>query len=348
MMAARRPLQSNPLIPVTPPPEQTSFQQPHIASSNAHLKRKAPPEIQALLNDVKTTAPRSSSIPTPARTETPPSTMASQHGSTKPNAGAATATLLNPVSGQPMDPRYIDMVSRIAAYYQQRCQAISNAQQQRCQAWANMHRQKCQDTMQAAMLVVAWYVRDRIQRRRRRQKRSFRAGLRARESRSRVTKGERVRRWVTQVPENVVAPQEQSRDDLADQEEASFSIDRELVSGQDAKLFETADRLIRSQYRKVDVPMLGLMSFDMSDSDSDSDGDADDRVRRRAPSFEEIEDDDEELDYDDDEYEDEELPENDDVVDGSGQGSGSQDVQHDTTAATGGGSGTNGRSSSSS
>ncbi|KAG7125737.1 hypothetical protein HYQ44_000777 [Verticillium longisporum] len=329
MMAARRPVQSNPLIPVTPPPEQTSFQQPHITFSNAHLKRKAPPEIQALLNDVKTTAPRSSSIPTPARTETPPSTMASQHGSTKSNAGAATANLLNPVSGQPMDPRYIDMVSRIAAYYQQRCQAISNAQQQRCQAWANMHRQKYQDTMQAAMLVVAWYVRDRIQRRRRRQKRSFRAGLRARDSRSRVTKGERVRRWVTQVPDNVVAPQEQSRDDLADHEEASFSVDREM-------------------YRKVDVPMLGLMSFDMSDSDSDSDDDADDRVRRGAPSFEEIEEDDEELDYDDDEYEDEELLENDGVVDGSGQGLGSQDVQHDTTAATGGGSGTNGRSSSSS
>ncbi|KAM0332335.1 hypothetical protein ACHAQA_002612 [Verticillium albo-atrum] len=347
MMAASRPLMSNPLIPVTPPPEQTSFQQPDLPLSSSHLKRKAPPEIQALLNHAKPPTPRPTSIPTPARTETPPSTTTDQHDSTKPAATAA-AHLINPVAGQPMDPRYVDMVSRIAAYYQQRCQAISNAQQQRCQAWANMHRQKCQDTMQAAMLVVAWYIRDRIQRRRRRQKRSFRAGLRAQESRSRVTKGERVRRWVTQVPENVVAPQVRSREDLADEQEVSFSMDHEAPPDQDTKLFETADRLIKSQYRRMDVPMLGLLSFEMSDSESD--GEEDEGVHRRAPSFDEAEEAYEEVDYDDDEYEDEDLLEDDDDLDlaeGSGDVSGSQDVQHDTTAATGAGSGTNRQSLSS-
>ncbi|KAM0283598.1 hypothetical protein ACHAQH_002376 [Verticillium albo-atrum] len=347
MMAARRPRLSNPLIPVTPPPEQSSFQQPHLPLSSSYLKRKAPPEVEVLLNDVNPITPGSFPTPTPAQTETPPSTTAAQHESIKPTAATAAANLLNPVAGQPMDPRYVDMVSRIAAYYQQRCQAISNAQQQRCQAWATMHRQKCQDTMQAAMLVVAWYIRDRIQRRRRRQKRSFRAGLRAQESRSRVTKGERVRRWVTQIPENVVAPQESSREELADRDEASFSMDRETAPDQDTKLFETADRLIRSQYRRVDVPMLGLLSFDMSDSESDSDSETVEQVYRREASLNEGEEDYEELDYDDDLYEDEEVLEDDDMVEDSGKASGSQDAQHDTTAATGAGSGTNRRSVSS-
>src|SRR5690606_35283807 len=80
----------------------------------------------------------------------------------------------------PMDPKDMVMATRIAALYQQRCQAITNYQQQRCQAWANTYRQKCHETMQAAMLVVAWYVRDRIRRRRRKQKDKFRRGLRER------------------------------------------------------------------------------------------------------------------------------------------------------------------------
>ncbi|EGO52304.1 hypothetical protein NEUTE1DRAFT_118721 [Neurospora tetrasperma FGSC 2508] len=121
-----------------------------------------------------------------------------------------------------LDPKYLAMASRIAAYYQQRCQAIANFQQQRCQQWANMQRAKCQEMMQATMLVVAWYIRDRIERRRRKQKRVFKRGLEQRERQralrgggggrggEKVTKGEVVRTWVLDVPIGVLPPSSSS------------------------------------------------------------------------------------------------------------------------------------------
>ncbi|KAJ4417392.1 hypothetical protein N0V85_001872 [Neurospora sp. IMI 360204] len=135
----------------------------------------------------------------------------------------AVASGTDPTQQQPttiptLDPKYLAMASRIAAYYQQRCQAIANFQQQRCQQWANMQRAKCQEMMQATMLVVAWYIRDRIQRRRRKQKRVFKRGLEQRERQrlrgggggggngGKVTKGEVVRRWVLDVPIGVLPP----------------------------------------------------------------------------------------------------------------------------------------------
>ena len=170
-----------------------------------------------------------------------------------------------------MDPKEMVMATRIAAFYQQRCQAITNYQQQRCQAWANTYRQKCHETMQAAMLVVAWYVRDRIRRRRRKQKDKFRRGLRERRTQPRpVPKGERVRRWVAQVPEDPPPPDTIPMDRVMDKDEASFSIDAEIPPDRDTKLFEMADNLIKSQYRNIEVPLMGVLSFDESESESET------------------------------------------------------------------------------
>ncbi|PKS12024.1 hypothetical protein jhhlp_001320 [Lomentospora prolificans] len=170
-----------------------------------------------------------------------------------------------------MDPKDMMMATRIAAFYQQRCQAITNYQQQRCQAWANTYRQKCHETMQAAMLVVAWYVRDRIRKRRRKQKDKFRRGLRERRTQPRpVPKGERVRRWVAQVPEDPLPVDTVPMDRVMDKEEASFSIDAEVPPDRDTKLFEMADNLIKSQYRNIEVPLMGVLSFDESESESEA------------------------------------------------------------------------------
>ncbi|KAK1636719.1 hypothetical protein BDP81DRAFT_27349 [Colletotrichum phormii] len=257
-MAAHLPtINFNPLAPVTPPPEHLSFRKPALPLS-AQLKRKA--AEANITNDHVTMKKEQSSLNNPSMV--PPKSTSIPNASADPNQ-------------PPMDPRYVAMVSRIAAYYQQRCQAISNAQQQRCQAWANMHRQKCQEMMQAAMLVVAWYIRDRIQRRRRRQKKQFRTGLRAQSTRSRVTKGEGVRRWVMNVPEGMSSPHIPGLDDPADQEEAHFSMDREVPPDKDSKLFEMADNMIRSQYRKVEVPILGVLGFEEDESESGSEADDD-------------------------------------------------------------------------
>ncbi|EFW99475.1 hypothetical protein CMQ_7843 [Grosmannia clavigera kw1407] len=217
------------------------------------------------------------------------------------------------------DPRYLAMASRIAAYYHQRCQAVANFQQQRCQAWANMQRQKSQEMTQAAMLVIAWYIRDRIQRRRRRQKRQFRRGLASKaraptpvkgdgagadagagvgarnraaggiSGTGRITKGDVVRKWILQVPEGKEAAgsvnSTNRRERLADPEEAAFDIDREVASDKDVRLYNVADNLIKSQLARIDVPMMGKLSFDASESESEEDDDDDE--------FEEDEDDNE-------------------------------------------------------
>ncbi|KAE9578892.1 hypothetical protein CGCF415_v013320 [Colletotrichum fructicola] len=308
-MAAHLPtINFNPLAPVTPPPEHLSFRKPALPLS-AQLKRKA---AEANLDDHNVPMKRES-----------PSTSSSQ-----PTAQAKPTSIPTPStdpSQPPMDPRYVAMVSRIAAYYQQRCQAISNAQQQRCQAWANMHRQKCQEMMQAAMLVVAWYIRDRIQRRRRRQKRHFRSGLRAQSTRSRVAKGEGVRRWVMNIPEGLPSPHIPALDDLADQEEAHFSMDKEPPPDKDSKLFEMADGMIRSQYRKIEVPILGVLGFEESESESESEADDD----FDQPLDDELEEGEVE-DYDDEEddldlYEDEDEEDGSEVVHkGTGTGTGSR------------------------
>lgn len=184
------------------------------------------------------------------------------------------------------DPKYVAMVSRMAAYYQQRCQAILNFQQQRCQAWATAHRQKCHESMQAAMLVVAWYIRDRIGRRRRRGKRAFRRGLRDKNYRHAMAgrasgssssgnkAGEsRVRKWVDEIPEaGRLAPSEGGRHrECMDREEREFDVDKEVPKDKESQLFAVADRMIKNQLAKIDVPLLGALNLEDSDCESDSD-----------------------------------------------------------------------------
>ncbi|KAJ2905042.1 uncharacterized protein MKZ38_006435 [Zalerion maritima] len=225
-----------------------------------------------------------------------------------------------------LDPKYLAMVSRIASYYQQRCQAVANYQQQRCQAWATMHRQKCQEMVQAAMLVVAWYIRDRIQRRRRKQKRSFRKGLTERTSRSKVTKGEVVRRWVLQVPEAAPSPEQAHHQRLVDREEAEFNMDREVTLDKDTKLFSVADNLIKSQLSKIEVPLMGALSFDESESENEEDEPAaEEEEEEQAEDEIDYEQADELYDDDDDDmslddYEEDELG-SDLVQNGTGEGS---------------------------
>ena len=221
-----------------------------------------------------------------------------------------------------VDPRYLAMASRIASYYQQRCQAVANFQQQRCQVWANAQRQKCQEVMQAAMLVVAWYIRDRISRRRKRQRRSFMKGLKQKASLSsagRITKGEAVRRWVLDVPLRTETRLQGSGSDVAtplDEAEAAFQMDQEdQTPDKDSQLFSVADNLIRSQLTRIDVPLLGTLSFDESDDESECDEDSDngDEENYEQADDEEIaewEYDDGEEEEDDDSYrEDEREPE---------------------------------------
>ncbi|KAK3355820.1 hypothetical protein B0H65DRAFT_59378 [Neurospora tetraspora] len=169
----------------------------------------------------------SSSAPVPQQPPPPPQTQTNLPFFGMKTTSPAVASGTDDPTQQPttfptLDPKSLAMASRIAAYYQQRCQAIANFQQQRCQQWANMQRAKCQEMMQATMLVVAWYIRDRIQRRRRKQKRVFKRGLEQRERQrlrgggggggggggngGKVTKGKVVRRWVLDVPIGILPP----------------------------------------------------------------------------------------------------------------------------------------------
>ncbi|KAJ0121341.1 hypothetical protein J7T55_008505 [Diaporthe amygdali] len=279
----------------------------------------------------------------------PPSSQQSARSSSTPSASESSAdTKVPPPSASPntpnqpvfdlagdhpafADPKYVQMVSRMAAFYQQRCQAILNYQQQRCQTWATGHRQKCQEMMQSAMLVVAWYIRDRIGRRRRKSKRAFRRGLREKNTAAamrRLPKGEIVRKWVMNIPDAALSPNNGMRDDAnLDMEEREFDIEKEVTPDKDSQLFSVADQMIKSQLAKIDIPLLGALNLDDSDSESDDDDD----VGRfcYAPEDYEMEDDGEddgEYDDDDIDYEDEtQDPSEDEIsqeaLNGTGKGS---------------------------
>lgn len=181
--------------------------------------------------------------------------------------------------------------------------------------------------MQASMLVVAWYVRDRIQRRRRREKRKFKSGLKRRTSQPKATRTEVVRRWVKQIPEETGSPNSPVAEPPRDRSEAEFSMDRDPLQDKDVKLFEMADNLIKSQYKKIEVPIMGVLNFDESDDESESEADEPELIEEMDDADEgdeeyyEVEDDDLYDDDDDDDMEDDgsEL-----VHRGTGTGSGSR------------------------
>lgn len=156
-------------------------------------------------------------------------------------------------------------------------------------------------------------MRDRIGRRRRRQRRSFRRGLREKNGTAaarRVLKGEVVRKWVIDIPDAALSPNNGMRDEGAmDKEEEAFDVEKEVTPDKDSQLFAVADQMIKSQMSKIDIPLLGALNLDESDSESDSDDD--DRVGARYyyenEDYEEEgeEEEDAEIDDDDLEYEDE-------------------------------------------
>ncbi|TLD20571.1 hypothetical protein PspLS_08488 [Pyricularia sp. CBS 133598] len=283
-----------PQIPITPPPDCLNFA---IKSPELSTKPTAPSREASAAMDpkIKNAEPQ---IKTPATSVTP-STDSTQPSSASSHCPTLESSSTTPVNGNTtsstpnMDPRYLALVSRIAAYYQQRSQAIANYQHQKCQAWANLQRAKCQEMTQAAMLVVAWYVRDRIQRRRKREKRHFRKGLSERSAATAPTpagvgKKKRVEatvdKWIGQMPKDVLpSPNTAALDKPIDTDELGFSIDAEPgPTDGDDKLFAVADGMIKSQLARIEVPLLGALDFAADDGDSDSGSDFEE-VRRWRP-----------------------------------------------------------------
>jgi len=148
------------------------------------------------------------------------------------------------------------------------------------------------------MLIVAWYIRDRISRRRKRQRRAFRRGLKQKAKlgpKNRITKGESVRRWVLDVPLGATAsPRADTSDEkrFLDKEEEAFEMDRDdNTPDKDTQLFNVADGMIKSQLARIDVPLLGVLSFDESDSESESESE-DEEEEEDQENFEQQGDDD--------------------------------------------------------
>lgn len=124
--------------------------------------------------------------------------------------------------------------------------------------------------MQASKLVVAWYIRDRIQRKRRQQKRKFNSGLRDRATKAGSARGDAISRWVAQIPETPTPPEITTATTLVDAEEANFTMDTQTQPiDQETKIFQTVDTLIRSQTKKIELPLLGILDLAESDVESE-------------------------------------------------------------------------------
>lgn len=289
------PFQSH--IPITPPPDMpTCTHEPTSPYASRSFPWGGHEAASPTMQDKKPAqppppeSPQRPPPPSPRPQAPHPSHSAAgpvpPKGAAHPGDPAAAAAAAAGGAAPTLDPRYVAMASRIASYYQQRCQAVATLQQQRCRAWANAQRQRCQEMVQAASVVVAWYVRDRITRRRRRRKRAFRRALAQRSSPSypgaaagrdgRISKGEAVRRWVMGVPEGGGDGDGGAAAEVpADKEEAEFDIDREPPPDQDSQLLEVANNLIKSHLARFDVPLLGLLSFDESESETESEMESD-------------------------------------------------------------------------
>ncbi|KAK3904850.1 hypothetical protein C8A05DRAFT_31374 [Staphylotrichum tortipilum] len=321
-MAPSMPLPLKAQVPVTPPPEFQMFMMgppaniPHpftrqtttVPSSTLQEKPPQQPSrgpLQTSKLPNPTTTASATSIPSKSHLNLPPTFTFPLTTSTAAPTPCPTAAIPPPLAG--VDQPTMAMASRIAAYYQQRCAAVANFHQQRCQAWASAQRQKCQEMTQAATVVVAWYIRDRLARRRRRRTRVFRRGLAARGVTAaegaagragRITKGEAVRRWVMGVPmpttDGAAVVGLSGRTVPRDPGEVDFDMDREGGVDKDAQLFSVADNLIKSHLARIQVPMLGVLSFEESESESEGD----------EMEYEEEEEDEE--DEEDEEYEEEE------------------------------------------
>lgn len=127
-----------------------------------------------------------------------------------------------------------------------------------------------------------------------------------------------MRRWVLDVPSDVMSQSEDRLEKLVDQEEADFTMDKESSPDPDSKLLSIADGLIRSQLAEVNVPLMGVLNFDESDSEEEEDEEEeeeedDDEEDDDEEDDDEDDDDDEEEEEDDDDEEDEEDDMEDDI-----------------------------------
>ena len=285
-MASPYPFPFHPILSATPSPDRSAFSRgPSVSPSGLQTFAQ---EVYALMGSKLQEQARSPRANPPAPSAPP------------------SSSLPRPPSHPLNDPKYLAMASHIASYYQQRSQAIANYQHQRCVEWANIQQQKSREMTQVTMLVVAWYVRDRISRRRKRQKKRFDRGLSKRATGSKINKKESIKRWATNVPPTVESPTSPLGENVADDAEVDFDIDKEAPLDKDSDLFKAADQLIKSQLARIDVPLFGALSFDESENENeDEDGEA--YLKDYEPMAEDEED--EEFDKDDEDFGDYEYDE---------------------------------------
>lgn len=107
--------------------------------------------------------------------------------------------------------------------------------------------------------------------------------------RPKIAKGQRVKKWVSDVPSDVISPNEAGyrTKSISDKEEEGFSMDKEDAKDENMKLFAVADKMIKSHMGRINIPILGALDLGESESSSESKSE-------------------EELDYDDEDYDDDE------------------------------------------
>ncbi len=254
-MALHNPFSFPPALSPTPSPDRPAFAA--TPSDSPEVLQTFAREIYGLMSSKlheKTSSPL----------HQPPSLAAATDPVLPKSPSYPPSHLLN-------DPKYLAMASRIAAYYQHRSQAVANYQHQKCKEWADLQQQKTKEMTQVTMLVVAWYVRDRITRRRRRQKKLFNRGLSRTAATSKVNKSESVRRWAMNIPAEIESPTSPVGEKFADGAEADFDMDREAPPDRDTELFRAADHFIKGQLARVNVPLFGALTFDESEDEDKDD-----------------------------------------------------------------------------
>lgn len=106
------------------------------------------------------------------------------------------------------------------------------------------------------------------------------------------------------VPSDVVSAGHAAAEKLADPEEAAFTMDREIEPDRDAQLYRVADGVIKSQVNKIDVPLMGVLSFDESESESESESE-NENENEEEYGLEDVDEEDMEFEEEDQEFEDE-------------------------------------------
>jgi len=84
-----------------------------------------------------------------------------------------------------------------------------------------------------------------------------------------------------------------------DKDEQNFEMDQENQGqDKDSQLFNIADSMIKSQLARIDVPLLGVLSFDESDDETDSEMEDEEDFEQGDEEMDEEYDDDDDGDVD--------------------------------------------------